>query len=504
MIYFDSDKYHLTPEANTTLENFYTEVKHDDYDVLKIIGHTDADGNVDYNLNLSENRTKAVSGFLVSKGLSKDKIQIQFHGESKPIASNDTKQDKRLNRRVEIIVEYNGTQLYEKDTKKAQVLSIPTDKDTTIVCAEGTVIKIKANSFVSEKTGAPVKGRVNLYVEEYYKISDILLANLSTTSNGELLETGGMLNIAATKNNEPLKLESGKTIEISFPTQRKEENMQLFSGSWIDDKHIDWTVETEEIEEEEQIYTVVEEMPMFKGGDRGLLEYIYKNMKYPPRARELNVQGKVIIGFVINENGEVKDASVLRGVSKDLDSAALAMVKTMPNWKPGRQGGRSVSVGYSIPVSFRLDNSEPKTIYNSREEFEKSYTDSTLQKARAQEVMQYVFSSDKLGWINCDRFIASPQITDFALKLGRNVEDVRIVFDRYKSVMAAFPQKGLFTFGKVPLGEKITIVALKRIDNKLYLALKKTNTTSKNEEGLDFQPVTMETLKMEMQKLDRF
>ena len=89
--------------------------------------------------------------------------------------------------------------------KPPQKLKVNAQKDTTIVCKEGTKLSIKANSFVNVN-GDLIKGNIDLNVTEYYKLSDMLLANLSTTSNGEQLETGGMLNIKASKEGELLKL----------------------------------------------------------------------------------------------------------------------------------------------------------------------------------------------------------------------------------------------------------------------------------------------------------
>lgn len=92
--------------------------------------------------------------------------------------------------------------VYKHFEKKPQVFSIRTDRDTTIICKEGTTIKIDANSLISEKTGNPISGTFQLKVKEYYKISDMILANLTTTSGGKIIETGGMLHISATNNSE--------------------------------------------------------------------------------------------------------------------------------------------------------------------------------------------------------------------------------------------------------------------------------------------------------------
>jgi TonB family protein len=101
-------------------------------------------------------------------------------------------------------------------------------------------------------------------------------------------------------------------------------------------------------------YVVVEEMPMFPGGDVALLEFIAENTKYPETAKEHNIQGKVIIRFCVKPDGGVSLASVLKGISPDLDAEALRVVNSLPAFNPGRQGGKAVPVWYMVPIAFTL------------------------------------------------------------------------------------------------------------------------------------------------------
>lgn len=110
----------------------------------------------------------------------------------------------------------------------------------------------------------------------------------------------------------------------------------------------------EEEESAQQIFTVVEEMPLFPGGDGELLKFIAKSIKYPVIAQENGIQGRVICSFVINRDGAVVDAEVMRGVDPSLDKEALRVIGTMPKWKPGKQRGKPVRVKYTVPITFRL------------------------------------------------------------------------------------------------------------------------------------------------------
>lgn len=103
-----------------------------------------------------------------------------------------------------------------------------------------------------------------------------------------------------------------------------------------------------------EIFMIVEEMPEFPGGDAALQRYLATSIRYPVIAQENGIQGRVYIQFVINQQGEVTNAVILRGVDPSLDREALRVVQAMPKWKPGRQRNRPVRVSYTVPINFVL------------------------------------------------------------------------------------------------------------------------------------------------------
>jgi len=113
-----------------------------------------------------------------------------------------------------------------------------------------------------------------------------------------------------------------------------------------------------EIEEEEvveaEVFTIVEEMPSYPGGDLKMYEYLGKNIKYPQIARESGIQGRVFVNFVVEPDGSVSNVKVLRGIGGGCDEEAIRVVKSMPKWKPGKQRGKAVRVSYTLPVVFKL------------------------------------------------------------------------------------------------------------------------------------------------------
>ena len=104
----------------------------------------------------------------------------------------------------------------------------------------------------------------------------------------------------------------------------------------------------------DSIYSVVETMPDFPGGQKELLSFLSRNIKYPTKAIENKIQGRVIVQFVVNKDGSISGAKVVRSVDPDLDKEALRVINSMPQWKPGMNKGEIVSVKYTIPVMFRL------------------------------------------------------------------------------------------------------------------------------------------------------
>ena len=106
----------------------------------------------------------------------------------------------------------------------------------------------------------------------------------------------------------------------------------------------------------EEIFTAVEQMPQFPGGEAELLKYIAPHIKYPTMAAENNIQGRVVVKFVVNKNGKVGDVVVLRGKDPDLDKEAVRVVKTLPDFIPGKMNGQAVSVWYTLPINFKLQS----------------------------------------------------------------------------------------------------------------------------------------------------
>ncbi|NDV83104.1 M56 family metallopeptidase [Bacteroides sp. 51] len=108
---------------------------------------------------------------------------------------------------------------------------------------------------------------------------------------------------------------------------------------------------------EDVIFEIVEQMPEFPGGNKALMEFLSANIKYPKAAQDSKTQGRVIIQFVVSETGDIKNPTIIRNVSPEIDEEAMRVITLMPKWKPGMQRGKAVNVKYTIPIMFNLGQS---------------------------------------------------------------------------------------------------------------------------------------------------
>lgn len=106
--------------------------------------------------------------------------------------------------------------------------------------------------------------------------------------------------------------------------------------------------------EDNKVFTVVEQQPQFPGGEAALLKYVAEHIRYPSVAQENNIQGRVVVQFVVTKTGAVGEVKVVRSKDPDLDKEAVRVVKSLPNFVPGKMNGHAVNVWYTLPITFKL------------------------------------------------------------------------------------------------------------------------------------------------------
>ena len=243
----------------------------------------------------------------------------------------------------------------------------------------------------------------------------------------------------------------------------------------------------------------------------------------------------------IADNGKciIKESSVIEigfpysNKKKDMALFNGEWTNNKIDWKPARQRGIAVSCRYTVPVKFvhkdsiltedeilksrvleenikdlKYDSATRSYITNnkaSNEEFEKRFVQEDFQETNVIDVNRYFFNVSQLGWINCDRFDNNKNLkTNYSILIDEpNKTIANVIFHSIKAIVPGCIESDRITFKNVPLGEMITIVAVKMVNNKLFLAIKETEITDKLETELDYKPVTMKLLKKEMEKLNK-
>lgn len=152
-------------------------------------------------------------------------------------------------------------------------------------------------------------------------------------------------------------------IKANEDIQKDNSVMSTFTQAGSDDinlikEHKEEVVQEKPREEKkkEEVFTHVEQMPKFPGGDAELYKFISSNLNYPAMAIENNVQGRVVVQFVVTKDGSIGNVKVVRSVDRDLDNEAIRVCKKLPKFIPGKQNGQPVNVWYTLPVTFKLQN----------------------------------------------------------------------------------------------------------------------------------------------------
>lgn len=197
----------------------------------------------------------------------------------------------------------------------------------------------------------------------------VRLANEATVSNAMVTATGILVDetgqpligasvvvkggkertITDKKGAFSLEVPANAILRCSYQGRESQEDL---AADMTNNTHLSLSSKSREMNE--QVFTVVEKMPSFPGGDAELLKYIATNIKYPKESQDNGEQGRVICSFIVGRDGSVNNPEVLRGVTPLLNEEAVRVINTMPRWNPGMQRGKAVAVKYTVPITFRL------------------------------------------------------------------------------------------------------------------------------------------------------
>jgi TonB family protein len=461
-VYFDFDKFELTNSEKNKILNSRLVVKNN-HIVLK--GYTDTVGSVAYNYSLSEKRIENTKDILwrINKNF---KIETRNYGETQSFDAED-----KNNRKVDICFEGPINNTIEPEYKEFQRFYINTNNDTIIKGQDNTEIYIPSHTFVLENNKPIMDSMVEIRLTEYYKPSEMIKAHLTTMSNNKILETGGMIKVEAYNNSAKCKLANDKQLGINFKDNNPSDSMQIFYGKHNNSK-INWVLNnTASI-----VHCYVEQMPEFIGGNDAMFKFINNNLKYPQIAVEQGIQGTVVVQFIVNELGIIENPRIVRGIDPSLDLEALKVILKMPQWKPGKQNGKSESVQMTIPIRFRLDGdyaittSSNITSYNEFDKFVQDSLNSGSRQIR-KSFANFNLWINKMEWINCDRFYRSSNSIDIKIKANPQNELVYILLNNRRSILnytMSNKIKQQIIFKDIPKKMEIRIVSLKISEGNMY------------------------------------
>ncbi len=492
-----------------------------------LVGHTDADGDSDFNQKLSQKRVESVFNFFVENGISKEKIDVSFFGEEKPLNRNISEKEKAENRRVEI--KYIIDPLMDFEVEK-QVFDVKNNAETIIKAKDGTEIIIPANTFVEKN--------VKLELKEFYSTLDILSSNLSTKANGEMLETSGMIFLEATS--EGKKVEPKNEFTIKFKKMSESQNFQLFDGNRNQaDLDMNWNVLGGEqiMKKSISLDKFQRNMSTFKVEDQlgtllneGQFSWYSENKtnKFYTKSAPWNSWAQVFdytnfynqethqcfenssIELEIDSSGRVQDINTSFKDKKHFCNSFYREIVSDKIITDGLTGSSFMTIKFemdftvldSITAFVYQENKRLQAIWKAKQDSVNDYLAEARTKRITRNKATYetnliVTKSSKLGWINCDRFLRNIPKTDFVVKVSDEM-NVRMVVKSFNSFYNGhndYRKENHKVFTKIPLGEKVTLICTSYKDGKILLAIEETTIRKAVFSDFNFEVVSKEELK---------
>lgn len=449
-VLFESDSDVLAAEYQDDLIQF-ADLYYTPGASVRIVGHTDQDGSSSYNMDLSKRRAAAVSEFFSE--LEVETTELDFSGEHALKTRSDSEEAKQRNRRVEIFFVDN----YSPDTQSlddlkrslipdAQVHWIDNDKDTVLVCEEGTIFRFPATCF--DTFDGPM---VKLEVREALHLADMYLCNLGTEGGPNMLSSGGMLTVQAFQQDVQIDLRSGQNVVVYMPTDNPQDDMELYFAD------TDGTLQDWEQDEAEVLIS----RPFIPRQARAELT-VRKNTE-----KCKFFWCRVGRAFTKKENRTVLDEDKNYVVTEY--DRVYQTASSISDEERGMFGDEATQeIWAAIHTATNSDNSG------------RSY---------------YGFSARRLNWINCDVLRPAFQ-EDVLVKHGRTegAMEITLLFPGDNGITRQYGAGATTNFRNMPKLKKTFVICLKVEDEQPYLAMEKTRITGDRVEGFDYVAMTPEEI----------
>ncbi|MBA4197614.1 MAG: hypothetical protein C0459_08680 [Chitinophaga sp.] len=409
---------------------------------------------------------------------------------------------------------------------KSDTLSIDNTKDTVIIGSKGTTLYLPKDVFTFSDGTSP-KGKISIQLKECFSFPEMVRENLTTMTDNQLLETRGMIYVAAFSDNKELQIKNGKSYIIHFPKDTTEKNkiMNLYFGSKDKDENINWNIDTQsilkptaKINETSWTYSCTwkEEQDYFTFRDDTAMNlHLYFSKTFDNKKLSLGdklLKKNYLFSFTKTKNGDLIDKKVTEVADEyfstkpvetpEIDKYVIQFFNSIPALNPNfckdapdkTQG--SIRIGFNYLPDYR-NKEDYNNLFNQKYSVFKNQKIKTMNEA---ELNYYIFSSSKLGWINCDFFWETKdEKIDYIVKVNPNSKpNIKLIFKQAKSIMAGNLEGDKYIFKNVPIDQEIKIVAVAFNGSKPLLSVSETKTSKQIFDKFQYADFTITDLERQL------
>ncbi len=414
--------------------------------------------------------------------------------------------------------------------------TIDSSADTTIFGEQGTRIFIGSKTF-QFSNGNMVTDSIQIQLKEFYKTSDIVLAELSTESNGSILETAGMINIKAFSNKEEIQMRSDKRIAIHFPKKQyayKKMNLFYADETATDTSAVNWQIDTTDLikrtlklgsfgwwhpsQNDSTSYNFKTKNFVDTGYYWNPLDFYVKSydftngtIKEIERTKNINTYPKfeswndygVECEMYISKEGHIKSPKIVTNLTRSAKREIQKFLKDIPQLEPGvnksgeiieRRGLIFLKPGDIVPL-YETD----KEYIKSFDQKYSKYETAPIKNMNDAELNYYIFSVSKLGWINCDIFVEFEEKVDLLVNTVLSGDTkLKLVFNEIDGVLKPNIIDGKYVFNNIPKNQTATLVGIKNNDNRLMAAFKNITIGDDPIDDLVFSDISLSELRKKL------
>lgn len=544
-VYFNTDQHQLSAEAHKILSKATIDLSGAESYQIKIHAFTDDEGSYTHNQALGQRRADAVLAYLDSLGLTTQHAKLNNYGEQELTLDKAVVENRQKNRRVDVYIQAVFNESFQSLFSKLNPIQTYTYtvsilKSTCLLTHQGTFLMIPGQAFVYSNGQPVVEGEVTLQIQEYYRLGDMLMAGLSTSSDHKLLATGGMINLKALAQGQELQLAPQKEIGVGMPVRAGQFDpaMQLFLG----DKdphhqdHINWNPTQRKATS--LMAASGKDLSMDAAGQFALFRKTAINqlVKQPVRPK-LNTRNKRTLPqkprrenikvhlnffqkiFTNKQRVEAQKDRIYAKQVKNYQRDLKYFRRDSTSWKRYFQDSLNYVRLYQEALNGDIQNyqaalNEATHAAANRDQDQKRMQElyekgvSSDGQLSQQTMDRYFFAVNRLGWINCDKFLDMPeaQLTQIAIQdSDASEERLMLVFPHLPSILGVKSKtaQGDYLSDNIPKGMAAKLIGIKVDQGRSMLAVKDIKIgESKQSYNLVYQPKSLREIQKVLESMD--